>query len=70
MIKKDVLKKMVTLIVSHRTKEASELQRDISNKIRKLMDTKNKILLFSFSASFSAFGLIEGKIRCRSFKTC
>jgi len=58
-VKKDVLKKMATPMISHRTKEASKLQRDISNKIRKLMYTKNEILL----SSSSACGLMEGAIR-------
>jgi len=44
-VKEDVLQKMASSMISHRTKEASKLQRDISNKTRKLMYTKNEILL-------------------------
>ncbi|GAI79603.1 unnamed protein product, partial [marine sediment metagenome] len=44
-VKEDVLQKMATQMISHRTKEASKLQEDISNKMRKLMYTKNEILL-------------------------
>jgi aspartate aminotransferase-like enzyme len=58
-IKEDVLKKMATLMISHRTKEASKLQKDISNKMRKLMYTKNEILL----STSSACGLMEGALR-------
>ena len=58
-VKKNVLKKMATLMISHRTKEASKLQRNISNKMRKLMYTKNEILL----SSSSACGLMEGALR-------
>lgn len=58
-VKEDVLQKMATPMISHRTKESSKLQRDISSKIRKLMYTKNEILL----SSSSACGLMEGAIR-------
>jgi len=58
-VKEDVLQKMATPMISHRTKETSKLQKDISNKIRKLMYTKNEILL----SSSSACGLMEGAIR-------
>ncbi len=58
-VKEDVLQKMATPMISHRTKEASKLQRDISDKMRKLMYTKNEILL----SSSSACGLMEGAIR-------
>jgi len=58
-VKEDVLQKMATPMISHRTKEASKLQKDISNKMKKLMYTKNEILL----SSSSACGLMEGAIR-------
>lgn len=58
-VKEDVLQKIASPMISHRTKEASKLQRDISNKMRKLMFTKNEILL----SSSSACGLMEGAIR-------
>ena len=58
-VKEDVLQKMATSVISHRTKEASKLQKDISNKMKILMHTKNGILL----SSSSACGLMEGAIR-------
>jgi len=58
-VSEDVLKKMANPMISHRTKEASKLQRDISEKMRKLMYTKNEILL----STSSACGLMEGAIR-------
>ncbi|WP_026477904.1 pyridoxal-phosphate-dependent aminotransferase family protein [Alkaliphilus transvaalensis] len=56
----DVLEKMGTQMIGHRTKEASVLQRSISDKMRKLMYTENEILLSTTSGS----GLMEGAIRC------
>lgn len=58
-VKDDVLQKMATPIIGHRTKEASVLQRSISDKLRKLMFTKNEILLSTSSGS----GLMEGALR-------
>ncbi len=58
-VKDDVLQKMSTPIIGHRTKQASVLQRNISNKLRKLMFTNNEILLSTSSGS----GLMEGAIR-------
>ncbi len=55
----DVLAKMATPQIGHRTKEASDLQRGISDKLRKLMYTENEILLSTSSGS----GLMEGAIR-------
>jgi len=54
-----VLQKMASPLISHRTKEASKLQRDISNKMKKLMYTKNEIVL----STSSACGLMEGAVR-------
>jgi len=56
---KDVLQKMATPLISHRTKEASALQRNIGNKLKKLMYTKNEIIL----STSSACGLMEGAVR-------
>ena len=53
------LQKMATPMISHRTKEASNLQRNISDKLRKLMYTQNEILLSTSSGS----GLMEGAVR-------
>jgi len=58
-VKKDVLEKMASPLISHRTKEASDLQRTISQKLKKLMYTDNEILLSTSSGS----GLMEGAVR-------
>ena len=58
-VSEDVLQKMSRPLISHRTKEASKLQKDISSKMKKLMYTKNEILL----STSSACGLMEGAIR-------
>jgi len=58
-VREDVLEKMATPMIGHRTKEASALQRGISEKLRKLMFTKNEILLSTSSGS----GLMEGAVR-------
>lgn len=58
-VTEDVLQKMATPMIGHRGKEASNLQRSISDKLRKLMSTKNEILLSTSSGS----GLMEGSIR-------
>ncbi|WP_105617672.1 pyridoxal-phosphate-dependent aminotransferase family protein [Vallitalea okinawensis] len=55
----DVLQKLATPMIGHRTKEASVLQRSISDKLRKLMYTENEILLSTSSGS----GLMEGAVR-------
>jgi aspartate aminotransferase-like enzyme len=51
-------------MISHRSKEASDLQRNISDNLRKLMYTKNEILLSTSSGS----GLMEGAIRSCTVK--
>lgn len=58
-VKEDVLSKLSTPQIGHRTQEASDLQRNIEEKIQKLFYTKNTILLSTSSAS----GLMEGAIR-------
>jgi len=55
----DVLAKMATPMIGHRTPEASALQKSISDKLRKLMFTENKIVLSTSSGT----GLMEGAIR-------
>ncbi len=55
----DVLEKMATPQIGHRTKEASDLQRGISEKLQKVFYTENQILLSTSSGS----GLMEGAIR-------
>ncbi|MCR4435403.1 MAG: alanine--glyoxylate aminotransferase family protein [Clostridiales bacterium] len=58
-VSKEVLQKMSTPMIGHRTKDASNLQRSISEKMRKLMYTESEILLSTSSGS----GLMEGAIR-------
>lgn len=58
-VREDVLAKMALAQIGHRTKEASELQRGISQKMQKLWNTKETILLSTSSGS----GLMEGAIR-------
>ncbi len=55
----DVLEKMATPMIGHRTKDASNLQRSISEKMQKVMFTDRQILLSTSSGS----GLMEGAIR-------
>ncbi len=55
----EVLEKMATPMIGHRTKDASNLQRSISEKMMKLMYTKNQIMLSTTSGT----GLMEGAIR-------
>lgn len=58
-VSKDVLEKMSTPMIGHRSKDASALQRRISDKLRTLFYTKEEILLSTSSGS----GLMEGAIR-------
>ncbi len=58
-VRDDVLQKMATPMIGHRTKDASALQRGISEKLQKLMYTKSTILLSTSSGS----GLMEGAVR-------
>ncbi|MDY0236249.1 MAG: alanine--glyoxylate aminotransferase family protein [Gudongella sp.] len=58
-VREDVLQKMATPQIGHRTKEASNLQRGISEKLQKVFKTDNVILLSTSSGS----GLMEGSIR-------
>ena len=59
-VKDDILNKMATPMIGHRSKDASNLQRDISNNLRKLFFTENEILLSTSSGS----GLMEAAVRC------
>lgn len=59
-----VLEKMATPMIGHRTKEATVLQQSISEKLQKLMYTKDTILLSTSSGT----GLMEGAIRCTTRK--
>ncbi|OPJ58389.1 pyridoxal-phosphate-dependent aminotransferase family protein [Clostridium oryzae] len=55
----EVLEKMATPMIGHRSKDASALQRGISDKLRKVFYTESEILLSTTSGS----GLMEGAIR-------
>jgi aspartate aminotransferase-like enzyme len=59
-VSKDVLEKMATPMIGHRSKDATKLQREISELAQKLFYTKNQILLSTSSGT----GLMEGAIRC------
>lgn len=63
-VRADVLAKMATPMIGHRSKDASALQRSISDKIRKLFFTGEEILLSTSSGS----GLMEGAIRSCTLK--
>ncbi len=63
-VKNDVLQKMATPMIGHRTKEASKLQKSISDKIKKLLYTSNHVLLSTTSGS----GLMEAAIRSCTIK--
>ena len=60
----EVLAKMATPMIGHRSKDASNLQREISEKLRTVFHTKNPILLSTTSGS----GLMEGSIRSLTAK--
>jgi len=63
-VKADVLEKMAMPMIGHRGKEASDLQRNISDKMRKLFNTDEAILLSTSSGS----GLMEGAVRSCTLK--
>lgn len=64
-VREDVLEKMSTPMIGHRGKEASQLQKSISEKLQKLFYTESAILLSTSSGT----GLMEGAIRsCTSRK--
>lgn len=58
-VQDDVLQKMATPMIGHRTKDASDLQRRITEKMRLLWNTEEQILLSTSSGS----GLMEGAVR-------
>jgi len=59
-VREDVLQKMATQQIGHRSKAASALQKGISEKLQKLFQTNNTIILSTSSGS----GLMEAGIRC------
>jgi aspartate aminotransferase-like enzyme len=60
----EVLQKLATPMIGHRSKEASTLQHEISDKMRTVMYTKNPVILSTSSGS----GLMEGSIRSLTAK--
>lgn len=63
-VRKDVLDQMTKPMIGHRSKDASVLQRRISDNLRKLFFTESEILLSTTSGS----GLMEGAIRSCTLK--
>ena len=63
-VRQDVLEKMATPMIGHRSKDASKLQRSISEKLRTVFYTQEEILLSTSSGS----GLMEGAIRSCTLK--
>ena len=55
----DVLQKMATPMIGHRTNDASVLQKGIHDKMQKLFYTENRVMLSTSSGS----GFMEGAIR-------
>ena len=55
----EILAAMATPMMGHRSKAASELQRRISDNLRRVLLTKNEILLSTSSGT----GLMEGAVR-------
>lgn len=58
-VRDEVLEKMATPMIGHRSKEASELQKSISDNVKRIFYTESEILLSTTSGS----GLMEGAIR-------
>ncbi len=56
----EVLAKMATPMIGHRSKDATALQQSISEKLQQLMFTENTIILSTSSGT----GLMEAAIRC------
>ncbi len=63
-VKADVLEKMSGPMISHRGKEATNLQKGISEKLQQVFQTKNVIVLSTSSGS----GLMESAVRCCTAK--
>jgi len=58
-VEQDVLEKLATVQIGHRSAQATELQKSISEKLQKLMYTKNFIILNTSSGT----GIMEMAIR-------
>ena len=59
-VREDVLAKMATPLIGHRSQEAAALQERVSRKLQRLMQTDNVVLLSTSSGT----GLMEAAIRC------
>ena len=59
-VREDVLQRMATQQIGHRSKAASVLQKSVSDKLKKVFYTNNTIILSTSSGS----GLMEAAIRC------
>ncbi|MCK5520403.1 MAG: alanine--glyoxylate aminotransferase family protein, partial [Candidatus Marinimicrobia bacterium] len=60
----EVLKAMGTPMIGHRTKDATHLQKNISEKMQKVFHTENPILVSTTSGT----GLMEGSVRSLTAK--
>lgn len=63
-VRREVLLEMTKPLIGHRTKEASELQKSISENAKSVFGTENEILLSTSSGT----GLMEGTIRSLTLK--
>lgn len=63
-VSEDVLEKMSTQMIGHRGKNASELQKSISENLQTLLCTESAVLLSTSSGT----GLMEGSIRSCTLK--
>ncbi|MEQ8236286.1 MAG: alanine--glyoxylate aminotransferase family protein [Syntrophomonadaceae bacterium] len=63
-VRPDVLAKMATPMIGHRSRDASALQHSISDKLKQLFCTDSAILLSTSSGS----GLMEGAVRSCTLK--
>lgn len=58
-VREDVLEKLATPQIGHRTQEATDLQDNITKKLQKIFQTESTVLLSSSSGT----GLMEGAVR-------
>ena len=63
-VKPEVLEKMATPMIGHRSKDASELQKRITSKLQEMLYTQEVVLLSTSSGS----GLMEGAVRSCTLK--
>ena len=58
-VREEILQEMATPMISHRSKEYSDLQAAATSKVKKLLYTENVVLLFTSASS----GVMEGAVR-------